>query len=84
LRCAHSTHSFKATQGLELLGKLYRKQLVDGGYRLDKGAVLDDFFHFLQALGMMALLEQSQGAAMQWEMIVFVQDYPALWGEDPV
>jgi hypothetical protein len=25
---------------------LYRKQLVDGVYRLDEGALLDDFFHF--------------------------------------
>jgi hypothetical protein len=27
--------------------RLYRKQSVDGVYRLDAGAVLDDFFHFL-------------------------------------
>jgi hypothetical protein len=26
--------------------RLYRKQLVDGVYRLDDGAVLDDFFQF--------------------------------------
>jgi hypothetical protein len=25
--------------------RLYRKQQVDGVYRLDEGAVLDDFFH---------------------------------------
>ena len=29
--------------------RLYRKQEVDGVYRLDEGAVLDDFFHFLQS-----------------------------------
>jgi hypothetical protein len=34
---------------------LYRKQVVDGVYRLDGGALLDDFFHFLQAIGVMAL-----------------------------
>jgi hypothetical protein len=28
--------------------RLYRKPLVDGVYRLDEGALLDDFFHFLQ------------------------------------
>ena len=35
--------------------RLYRKQVVDGVYRLDEGALLDDFFHFLQALGVMDL-----------------------------
>jgi hypothetical protein len=34
---------------------LYRKQVVDGVYRLDEGAVLDDFLHFLPLLGVMAL-----------------------------
>jgi Transposase DDE domain len=59
--------------------RLYRKQEIDGVYRLDEGAVLDDFFHFLQAVGVMALLEQSQGAAIQREMIPFVQ-YVLLYG----
>src|SRR5919109_2740216 len=59
--------------------RLYRKQEIDGVYRLDEGAVLDDFFHFLQAVGVMALLEQSQGAAIQREMIAFVQ-YVLLYG----
>jgi len=27
--------------------RLYRKQLVEGVYRLDEGALLDDFFHCL-------------------------------------
>ncbi len=27
--------------------RLYRKQVVDGVYRLDEGALLDDFFSFL-------------------------------------
>ena len=52
---------------------LYRKQLVDGVYRLDEGALLDDFFHFLQAIEVMALLEQVHGTAMQREMLPFVQ-----------
>jgi Transposase DDE domain len=59
--------------------RLYRKQEIDGVYRLDEGAVLDDFFHFLQAVGVMALLEQSQGAAIQRKMIPFVQ-YVLLYG----
>jgi hypothetical protein len=59
--------------------RLYRKQVVDGVYRLDEGAVLDDFFHFLQAIGMMALLEQVHGAAIQREMVPFVQ-YVLLYG----
>src|SRR5215211_7843570 len=59
--------------------RLYRKQVVDGVYRLDEGAVLDDFFHFLQAVGVMTLLEQAHGAAIQREMVPFVQ-YVLLYG----
>ncbi len=36
--------------------RLYRRQLVDGLSRLDEGALLDDFFHFLRASGAMGLL----------------------------
>src|SRR5262245_1284381 len=53
--------------------RLSRKQVVDGVYRLDEGAVLDDFFHFLLAIGVMALLEEVHGAAIQREMVPFVQ-----------
>jgi hypothetical protein len=59
--------------------RLYRKQLVDGVYRLDEGALLDDFFHFLRAIEVMALLEQVDGTAIQREMIPFVQ-YLLLYG----
>jgi Transposase DDE domain len=59
--------------------RLYRKQLVDGVYRLDEGAVLDDFFHFLRSIGVMALLEQVHGAAIQREMVPYVQ-YVLLYG----
>ncbi len=41
---------------LRIARRLYRKQEVDGVYRLDEGAVLDDFFHFLQSIGTMSLL----------------------------
>ena len=48
--------------------RLYRKPVVDGVYRLDDGTWLDDFFHFLQAIGVMALREEVQGAAIQRAM----------------
>jgi hypothetical protein len=54
--------------------RLYRKPLVDGVYRLDAGALLDDFFHFLEAIEVMALLEEVHGTAIQREMSPFVQD----------
>jgi hypothetical protein len=53
--------------------RLYRQQLVDGMYRLDEGALLDDFLHFLRAIGVMALLAQVHGAAIHREMVPFVQ-----------
>src|SRR5919109_77694 len=59
--------------------RLYRKQEVDGVYRLDEGAVLDDFFHFLQVIGVMPLLEEAHGAAIQREMVPYVQ-YVLLYG----
>jgi Transposase DDE domain len=59
--------------------RLYRKQEVDGVFRLDEGAVLDGFFHFLQALGVMAQLKDVQGTAIQRAMVPFVQ-YVLLYG----
>lgn len=53
--------------------RLYRKQEVDSVYRLDAGALLDDFFHFLQAIGVMGLLEEAHGAAIHRQMVPFVQ-----------
>jgi hypothetical protein len=52
--------------------RLYRKQVVEGVYRLDEGALPDDFFHFLRALGVMALLEQTCGTAIQRAMLPFI------------
>ena len=49
--------------------RLYRKPEVDGLYRLDEGAVLDEFFHFLQAIGVMSLLEGVHGTAIPREMV---------------
>jgi hypothetical protein len=48
---------------------LYRKQAVDGVYRLDEGAMLDDCVHFLDQIGVMALLAEAHGTAMQREII---------------
>jgi Transposase DDE domain len=59
--------------------RLYRKQLVDGVYRLDEGALLDDFFHFLQAIEVMPLLEQVDGTAIEREMLPVIQ-YLLLYG----
>jgi Transposase DDE domain len=59
--------------------RLYRKQLVDGVYRLDEGALLDDFFHFLDQVGVMGLLSEVHGTAIQREMVPFVQ-YVLLYG----
>jgi hypothetical protein len=53
--------------------RLYRKQVVNGVYRLDEGAVLDDFFHFLDQIGVMALLAEVRGTAIEREMVPFVQ-----------
>jgi hypothetical protein len=54
--------------------RLYRKHMVDGVYRLDDGALLDDFCHFLRQLGVLDLLEGVQGTALQREMVAVVQD----------
>lgn len=53
--------------------RLYRKQVVDGVYQLDAGALLDDFFYFLQELGVGDGLGDVQGTAVQREMVPFVQ-----------
>ena len=53
--------------------RLYHKQVVDGGYQLDAGALLDDFFYFLQELGVGDWLSDIQGPAVQREMVPIVQ-----------
>lgn len=59
--------------------RLYRKELVDGVYPLDAGAVLDEFFHFLQDLGIVELLEDVRGKGIQRELVPMVQ-YVLLYG----
>jgi Transposase DDE domain len=53
--------------------RLYRKQVVDGVYQLDEGALLDDFFYFLRELGVGDWLGDVQGTRMQREMVPVVQ-----------
>jgi hypothetical protein len=53
--------------------RLYRQPLVDGVYRLDEGALLEDFLHFLQAIGVMVWLEEAHGAAIHRQMVPCVQ-----------
>jgi hypothetical protein len=52
--------------------RLYRKQLVDGVYCLDKVAVSDEFFYLLAQMGAMVLLSELQGTAIQREMVPFL------------
>jgi hypothetical protein len=53
--------------------RLYRKQVVDGVYQLDEGALLDDFFYFLHELGVVDWLSNVQGTAVQRTMVPVVQ-----------
>jgi hypothetical protein len=53
--------------------RLYRKQVVDGVYRLDEGAVLDNFLYFLQELGVVNWLGDIEDTASQREMVPVVQ-----------
>ena len=63
--------------------RLYRKEVVDGVYRLDEGALLDEFFHFLQELGVLDLMARpGQGDSARDGAVRAVP--PALWAEDPV
>jgi hypothetical protein len=41
---------------------------------LDEGALLDDFFHDLEDVGVMALLADVHGTARQRGMVPFVHD----------
>jgi hypothetical protein len=52
----------------------YRKQVIDGVYRLDEGAWLEEFFSCLQELGGSTWRGDVQGTAVQREMVPCVQD----------
>jgi hypothetical protein len=44
--------------------RLYRTHVVEGGYRLDEGALRDDFCHCLRAWGVLDLMAGVQGPAL--------------------
>ena len=52
---------------------MYRKQVVDGVYRLDDGALLEEFCHFLHELGGVDWLNDVQGMAVPRVMVPCVQ-----------
>jgi hypothetical protein len=54
--------------------RLPRTPAGDGVCRLDEGAVWDEFCRFLRTMGVMARLEEAQGAAIQRDMVPSVQD----------
>jgi len=54
--------------------RLYRRQVVDGVYRLDEGALLDDLFYFLPQLGVVDWRHAVHRTAIQREMVPVVQD----------
>jgi hypothetical protein len=63
----------------------YRTHLVEGGYRLDEGALLEAFLPGLQALGVMTWLEEAHGVTLQRQLIPCSQDIlrygvKTLWG----
>ena len=53
--------------------RLSRKPVVDGGYRLDEGAWLENCVSFLHELGVVDRLGDVQGTAVPREMVPCVQ-----------
>jgi hypothetical protein len=53
--------------------RLDRQHVVDGVYRLEAGALLDDFFQFWRELGVLDLMEGVQGKALQRTRVPSVQ-----------
>jgi hypothetical protein len=49
--------------------RLYRRQVVDGVYRLDEGALWDDFCSVLQQLGVVDWLSDGRSTMIQREMV---------------
>ncbi len=54
--------------------RLYRQPVVDGVYRLNEGAVLDDFLQCLRAVGGRTRLAEAHGAASHRALVPCVQD----------
>jgi hypothetical protein len=53
--------------------RLYRKQVVDGVYRLDEGAWLDDFCYFLDKPRVINLLGDVQDIAIYRQIVPYGQ-----------
>lgn len=59
--------------------RLWKKQTVDAIYSLEEGAILDEFVHFLDEIGVLARWRALQGEAIRREMVDFFQ-YVMLYG----
>jgi Transposase DDE domain len=59
--------------------RLWKKQAVDAIYSLEEGAMLDEFVHFLDEIGMASRWQALQGEGIKREMIDFFQ-YVLLYG----
>jgi len=54
--------------------RLWKKQPVDAIYSLEEGAILDEFVHFLDEVGVLSRWQALQGEDIQREMVDFFQD----------
>jgi hypothetical protein len=54
--------------------RLDRNQVIDAVYQLDEGALRDDCFSFLPPRGVVDLLDDVQGTAVQRQLVPCVQD----------
>jgi hypothetical protein len=59
--------------------RLWKKQAVEAIYSLEEGAVLDEFVHFLDEVGVLPRWQALQGDGMQRERVDFFQ-YVMLYG----
>lgn len=59
--------------------RLWKKQAVDAIYSLEEGAILDEFVHFLDEVGVLPRWQALQGDGIQREMVDFFQ-YVMLYG----
>ena len=59
--------------------RLWKKQAVDAIYSLEEGAMLDEFVHFLDEIGVASRWQALQGEGIKREMIDFFQ-YVLLYG----
>jgi hypothetical protein len=59
--------------------RLWKKQAVDAIYSLEEGAMLDEFVHFLDEIGVVPRWQALQGDGIKREMVDFFQ-YVMLYG----